>query len=420
MKLATRYPSLTLALITIIVYSPTFFNDFQLSWDDQWQLLNYKYVTEHSFNDLYYHFTHFHLNQYMPVNTLLYIIIYELFGFNASAFHATSLILHIINVLLVYYILKKIIEEIKPEWNPIRKLYFSTFVTFIFAIHPLQVESIAWISASKVISYSFFFLLGWAFYIKYCKEEKIRYFFVVILSYFLSFGSKEQAIIYPFSLLVFDLIFKRFQDINLSFSILKKKVILEKIPVFIIFLFFSWFTISNNSDIFRLESFPIYQRLVFSSASLMDYIYRFIFPHKLQYIYFFPIEIGEMLPIIYWGYPLLIVMIILSIWRFSKKNKIIFFGALLFFTNIILVIHIIPIPRQMFTADRYIYISMIGLGLMLFDFLNSLYTKYSAYRKFILSGIALWSIYLCCYSFSRTIEWKNSDSIKRNLIEIIE
>ncbi len=89
---------LLLVFAALIVFLPTLFNDFQRGWDDQWQVLDYEFVTNHSLNDLWYHFTHYHLGQYMPVNTVLYIIIYEIFGFNPVASHAASLLIHLVNV----------------------------------------------------------------------------------------------------------------------------------------------------------------------------------------------------------------------------------------------------------------------------------------------------------------------------------
>ena len=83
------------------------------------------------------------------MNTLAYVVIHKLFGFNAMAFHAIFLVFHIFNALLVFYILKDIIKTVKPEFKSNRILFYAAFVALIFAIHPLQVESVAWISASK-------------------------------------------------------------------------------------------------------------------------------------------------------------------------------------------------------------------------------------------------------------------------------
>jgi hypothetical protein len=167
MKQVYRFAPLFLITITATVFIQTFFNDFQLGWDDQWQVLEYEFVTNNSFSDLLYHFTHYHLGQYMPVNTLLNIVIYKLFGFNPAAFHAASLIIHVINVLLIFSIIKIIIASIKPTWTEQRIQLFSFFTAIIFAIHPLQVESVAWISASKIVLYSLFTLLGIRFYLQY-------------------------------------------------------------------------------------------------------------------------------------------------------------------------------------------------------------------------------------------------------------
>jgi len=417
-----KFVSFFLTVITLIVFFPTFSNDFQLGWDDQWQVLEYEFVTSNSFNDLLYHFTHFHLGQYMPVNTLLYVIIYKLFGFNPTAFHATSLIIHISNVLLVFAIVFKTIKKrIKPTWTLQRVQLFSFLTALIFAIHPLQVESVAWISASKIVLYTLFFLLGIWLYLKYLETYNIWYIVGVALCYLLAYGSKEQAIIFPLNLLAFDYIFNRYKNLKFSFAIFTNRVVLEKIPFLFIFFMLYWFSTENNLGSFNFVTYPIYQRLIFSMSSLMEYIFRFIAPVKLYYFYFFPIEIGETLPLYYWGYPLLTLICVLFVWHnYTRNNRLVIFGFLLFVINILLVVHIVPMPRKMITADRYMYFGIIGLSAMMVWFIQYLYVKLKTWRKILLSGLLVWLVFLGVQSFIRTIEWKDSDSIKQNINELIE
>lgn len=73
--------------LTLIVFFPTFFNDFQHGWDDNWQVLNNPFVLDQSLYNLQYHFYNFYNGQYSPINTLLYIFIYNVFGFSPAAFH---------------------------------------------------------------------------------------------------------------------------------------------------------------------------------------------------------------------------------------------------------------------------------------------------------------------------------------------
>lgn len=413
--------NLILVLVTLAVFFPTFFNDFQRGWDDQWQVLDYTFVTNHSFDDLIYHFTHYHLNQYFPVNTLLYIGVYELFGFNPAAFHGASLIIHIVNVLLVFAIVRTTIAWVKPTWSAQRIQLFSFLTALIFAIHPLQVESVAWISASKVVLYTLFFLLGIWLYLRYLKTMNVWWLTGVAFCYLLAYGSKEQAIIFPLNLLAFDYICNRYKNISLSVASLRSRVIIEKIPFFIIAILLYAFSASNNLGTFTGDTYPLYQRLMFGMSGFMDYVFRFIAPVKLYYFYFFPIEKGEILPLFYWIYPLLVLISIAFIWyNYKRNNRLIIFGFLLFLINIVLVLHIVPMPRKMITADRYMYFSIIGLAIMVAWFVNYLYIKRSRWQRYIIPAMSVWMILIGIHSFIRTTEWKDSEAIKRNITELIE
>jgi len=417
----TKLIILMLCIITTACYFQTIFNDFQLGWDDQWQVLDYEFVTNHSLSDLRYHFTHFHLGQYMPVNTLLDIVIYEIFGFNPGAFHAASLIIHFANILLVFIIIYKVLSSMKKSWTKNRILLFSTLVALIFAIHPLQVESVAWISASKIPLYAFFTLLGLYLYILFIQTNNLWILSSVMICYLLAFGSKEQAIIFPLNLFALDYVFKRFHGFTFTLSVLKKQVFIEKIPFIIIFTLLYLFLSSNNLGAFNDSSYPLYQRLSFGVGSFMDYIFRFIAPVKLYYFYFFPIEPGESLPTYYWGYLLLTAICALFLYEnYSANNRLVMFGALLFAINIMLVLHIVPMPRKMITADRYMYLSIVGLAVIVAWFIQYVYYKSRYWRKPLILLLSAWLIFSGVYSYVRTTEWKNSDSIKHNVNEIIE
>ena len=411
-----------LILITSIVFIPTFSNDFQRAWDDQWQLLENPFVLEHSFENILYHFTDFYHGQYSPINTLVYIAIYKLFGLNATAFHFVFLLVHILNVLLVFNLISTIVKLIKPTYSSKHVKYYALFVGLIFAIHPLQVESVAWISASKVVLYTFFFLTAIWSYLKYIQSNKISWLFAVAVLYILSFGSKEQAIILPLNLVLLDVFLGRFKTIHWNWLLFKNKIILEKIPFFGLAVCFWYFSsLFNLGNLTVDNSYPLYQRLLMGMHSMVEYVFRTIAPVKLYYYYYFPIKVGEELPLYYWGYVLLTIIIVAFIWlNYKRNNKLVVFGFLFFIVNILLVLHIIPTPRKMITADRYMYVSIIGLALLGGWLINYIYIKYPKYKKIGLSVLTLYFFSLGIQSYFRTQEWKDSATMKKNVTELIE
>jgi len=132
--------SLLLAVIvffTFFLLSPVLKNGFQMHWDDQMHVVNNPYITSWSPDYLFKIFTTTYGYQYSPVNTLYWLIIHSLFGLNPSAFHGASLLLHLVNVVLVYFFAKKILLK---SYDYVASVSISSVATLIFAIHPIQVE----------------------------------------------------------------------------------------------------------------------------------------------------------------------------------------------------------------------------------------------------------------------------------------
>jgi len=157
-----------------------------------------------------------------------------------------------------FFIIRIVIEKVKPVWKSNRIDIYAGLVALIFAIHPLQIESIAWISASKVILYGYFSLLGLWCYLKYIKSMYLRWLIGVIFCYLLAFGSKEQAIIFPLNLIVLDWVLGRYKGIGINLKSIFYVTILEKIP----FFFLAWsmwlFSLQNGVGNLDIGTYPLY------------------------------------------------------------------------------------------------------------------------------------------------------------------
>src|SRR5690606_20508305 len=148
-----------LIFIIVLTFFPSLTNDFQMEWDDQWMLLNHPMLLDQSLENIWYYFTHFDRGQYFPLNQLYYIGIYRLFGFTPEAFHAGSFLLHLVNSGLVFILIWQWMKWIITSVNTNAILGLAALITVVFAVHPLQVEAVAWIIASKVLLYSIQFML---------------------------------------------------------------------------------------------------------------------------------------------------------------------------------------------------------------------------------------------------------------------
>lgn len=131
--------------------------------------------------------------------------------------------------------------------------------------------------------------------------------------------------------------------------------------------------------------------------------------------------VGGTLPFSYWVYPLLAGIVLLFVWSLWRdRNHLPVFGFAFFTVNLVLALHIIPMPRATITADRYMYLSIPGLALACIWLINYLYLKVRGARKGVLLAGCTLVLAFGIQSFARTTEWKNSEALRRNIQEIVE
>lgn len=403
-----------LVFLTLLVYSPVFSHQFQTHWDDQWVVINP--YTENGLNvqNLWAILTEFYKGQYAPLNQLSYTILYSAFGYNPFWFHLAGVMLHLCNVLLTYFLIRSILIQ-SGRFKQISITRISFFTAAIMALHPLLVESVAWISASKILVYSFFYLVGLLFYLKYVSSNKMMYYLLTILFFIFSFGGKEQALTFPVCLLLVDYAVNR--------SLKNKWVWMEKVPLFMLAFVMGYITLlSQSADKVGLLSnarhYPFYQNVIFASYSTTEYLVKCLIPVKLSYLYVFPNAIGEEVPKRFWIYPLLLLIILFSFWDFWKKRWV-FLGIAFFMIHIGMVLHIIPMSRFAIVADRYAYIASIGIFFLVAFFADKAldHTKYS---KLTLILAFLYVLSIGIYAHERSKVWRNSDTLKQELKDLLE
>lgn len=235
-------------VLVALVYHPVYRFDFLTSWDDQLFVTNF--YTEDGFqaSNLSAIFTEFYRGQYAPLNQLHYTALYHIFGYHQGAFHIASLLIHFLNTVLVYRFSMAVWRRLGLQTTlklSIRRLGFLTAV--LFAVLPINVEPVAWVSASKVLIYAFFYLLSLLLYSHYLDSGKSVYYYAVLVAYLLSFFGKEQAVSLPLALFLLDWLWNR--------NLWEKNVWLEKIPVFILSVLFGLITIESQGFQDTVRSF---------------------------------------------------------------------------------------------------------------------------------------------------------------------
>lgn len=402
---------ISLLAITLIVYAPSFSNEFQVGWDDHIIVINPYTSGGFAPGNLWAIITQFYAGQYAPLNQLYYTTIYSLFGYDAFWFHLFSIVIHYVNVLLVYSLVKKILEWTK-EQNDIMR-YQAPFITaLLIAIHPFLVESVAWVSASKVLIYTALYILAIRAYINYLESGTFRFYLYTIALFTLSFAAKEQSVTLPLCLLLIDYMHGR--------DITKRKVWLEKLPLVVLTLLFAYITIQSQVEdvpgfVAEKKHYPFYQNVLFGCYAVTEYLVKCLVPVKLEHLYLFPNGTTEQIPVRFWLYPVLLVVAIASLWSFFKKKWVVF-AACFFVIHLIPVLHIIPISRLSIVADRYVYVASIGIFFFIAYWFSWLIGN-SQHKKVLIGAAIFYVVSLSAYANHRTRLWHDVDSLRGDFMK---
>jgi len=398
--------SLVIIAITFISFFPSLKGGFLSTWDDEKYVTGNQVIKELNGEHVIKMFTRPVNGTYAPLPLLTFAIEYKLFGDNPIPFHATNLILHLLCTLLVF----KILRLLKLE------LVFAAFGAVLFAIHPMRVESVAWITERKDVLYGFFYFASIIAYIRYVAESPQKQKFLVygILLFVGSLLSKIEAVTLPLSLLLIDFLMRR--PLNM-------KLLTEKIPFFLLSLFFGMLGIYiiyrvglHTPELLktdRLLSFS--SRLLYGLYAFTGYIFKFFVPVSLCAMYPYPIMTGWTMIWIRFLNPSLIVVLIFIVGWSLRKTRTITFGILFFFFNIFFLLQIFAVGNGFF-ADRYTYIPYFGLIFITLWFIGEVAKKYSEKRVWILITLAVITVTGVAGTFSRSNVWKDEVSLWSDVI----
>lgn len=392
------------------IYWPVYHFNFLLGWDDQWFVLNHYTRDGFTSENVSAIFKDFYYGQYAPINQLYYTGLYSLFKYDPLYFHVAGLIIHLLNASLVYFFLRRISSKFFELPN-IGADQIAFVSALLFVLMPINLEPVAWIAASKVTLYGLFYLIALNFYCKFIIAKNKLYFYLTLLFFTISFAAKEQAVLLPVCLLLMDYVYNRdFKDRMLWY---------EKLPFFVLSLLFGLATIqSQGIDVAENNNFyPFQQRIVLAFYTISEYFSKCVLPINLSYLYPFPFQVGEPTP--WWLWIYMIAIPIIGICFFKKIPKWLVFGILFFVIHILLVVNIFSLARFSIVADRYAYVSTIGLSFILgYAFVYFLYTL--KHRKLVFYVGLIYIGYFMIYTRSHLPVWQNAVTLKQKLRETIK
>ncbi len=356
-----------LVLSTVVAYWQVQNNDF-INFDDGVYVSKNRHVQEGGWNNIIWAFTDLKTTaNWHPITWLSHILDTYLFGLNPKGHHLTNLVFHIINTLLLFFFLSKTTSS----------LLRSGFVAALFALHPLHVESVAWISERKDVLSTFFWFLTLFGYIYFIKEKRLKRYAFFLIPFLLGLMSKPMLVSLPFVLLLLDywplgrLSFSMYNTSADStrmgwreyYSILKP-LFYEKVPLFILSISFgviAYFAQDIGNAMQSLTRYPMKVRLLNAILAYGAYIKKMFLPYNLALFYPYPKSFSSI--------EILSVAIILLIISFIFLNKsrnypYLIVGWLWYVGTLVPVIGLVQVGTQSM-ADRYTYIPLIGLFIIL-------------------------------------------------------
>ena len=332
-----------IVIATLIAYEPIRHNDF-VSYDDPQYITNNPDIkTPLTFESLGRALTQPHYNMWHPLTTIVNMADYKLYGLNPLGHHLTSLLFHIISALLLFKILSDITETI---WS-------SAFIAAIFALHPIQVEAVAWAAELKTILSGLFWMLTMAAYIRYAKQPRMGRYILLLLVYGLCILTKPIVVTLPFILLLLD-----YWPLG---RIKWKRLIIEKIPLFAMSAILSVITYlvqEHGGALMSLGKPPLDFRIANMFISYIRYIGKIIWPSRLAVFYpllpaNFPKTITAVCVLLF------ILLSAVSIY-IGRVRKYVIVGWLWFIGTLVPMAGLVQAGEQSM-ANRYMYISMTGL-----------------------------------------------------------
>jgi hypothetical protein len=338
-----------LLVIPILLYRPVLQHDFLRLWDDDAYVTDNPHVrTGLTLANTRWAFTSFEQSNWHPVTWLSHMLDCQLFGLYPAAQHGVNVLLHAANVLLLFWILQKATGAV---WR-------SFFVALLFAAHPLDVETVAWIAQRKSLLSAFFSLLTAFAYGWYVRRSRWTRYLLLVFLFALALMSKPMAVSLPLLLLLFDYWpLRRYEE--LAATRRWTKLTLEKLPLFAMSAAGSVLTEmaqGAGGSVMGLGLLPFSTRIENAAISYVAYIGKIVWPAKLATYY--PLRFSPPLGDAIASAAILIAITALAL--FLRRSPYIVVGWFFFVISMIPVIGLVQVGFQGM-ADRYTYIPAVGL-----------------------------------------------------------
>jgi protein O-mannosyl-transferase len=386
-----------LFLAVLAVYYRSLWNQL-VNIDDPYYILTNPYIRDFSWKGMYRIFTEPVVGNYFPLQILSYALDFQLWRLQPFGYHLTNVLFHALNTVFVFLLLKKMFD------NP----WASFIAALLFGLHPVQVESVTWVSERKNVLFMVFLLPSCYFYVAYRRDSdsyrRKKFYFLSLFLFTLALLAKVSAVVLPLLLFLYDLCFSKKS---------RWEMIRDQIPFLGLSLFFSLITMfvyHQESHLIGYHGGTPYSNALAMVNVLVEYLISLLIPIYLDNYYQTPIpqSFFETQVLLSCG---ALALILFLAWRSWRRDRQLFFWAGWFFISLLPVLNIVPIT--ILRADRYMYLAAVGF----FYLLSRLFVGFAGGKPFPryapLSVLAAFSV-IGAYGYltlERNDIWKNSTTL---------
>jgi protein O-mannosyl-transferase len=335
-------------------------------------------------------FTTMHAGNWFPLVWLSLMVDSSLFGVRAGGFHLVNIALHIANSILLFWVLRRYTKA----------LWASFFVAALFALHPLHVESVAWVTERKDVLSTLFWLLTMLAYLRYVEVPSVKRYVIICASFAFGLMSKSMLVTLPFVLLLMD-----YWPLERNGGL--KWLIIEKIPLFVLSALVCVITVIAQKGVgavAKVSLVPWGERIGNALVSYCDYILKTFWPVELAVFYPYPASsiAGWKVAasfVILAGVTIFVIVL--------RRRRYLLIGWLWYLGTLVPVIGIVQVGAQAF-ADRYTYMPLTGIFIMLVWFVSDILAQLPLTKKAAgVAGSAIIGV-LGVMSFVQTGYWRDT------------
>jgi tetratricopeptide (TPR) repeat protein len=402
-----------LALAVWIVFGQTIsFHEFVNYDDGLYVYENESVIQGLSLKGIVWAFTHLHVDEWWPLNTISHMLDCELFGLDAGGHHFTNVLLHTATVVLLFLVLRSMTGAF---WR-------SAFVAAVFAIHPLRVESVAWVTERKDVLSGLFFVLTLGAYVRYARRPfALGRYLLVLFLFTLGLLSKSSVVTMPFLFLLLDwwplqrvrgaqcqVSGKGVFAVNLTPDTSHLTLLIEKIPFLLLAIAGSAATMFAVKDLHPIGELGFPWRIANAFVSYATYIWQMIYPVGLAVFYPHP---ENQVPLATVGLSLLgLVIISAAVTAGWRKRPYLLVGWLWYLGMLVTVIGLVQVGIQAH-ADRYTYLPQIGLYILVAWGAADLCASCRHRRAILSTAAAAILIGFVLGASIQTTHWRNSKAL---------